>query len=93
MAAFLGPEGVFQIDLLHDPVFFGPLCETELLVLERFPDRYAFGSRLVKLRALFDAPTISYTRSLWAWPAAWYFDQLCEIDQSGTTGRKGSKVR
>jgi hypothetical protein len=37
----------------------------------------------VKLLSLFDVHLISYKRSLWAWLAAWYFDQLCEIDGSG----------
>ena len=78
-----GAPGSVPDDLFHDPVFSSPLCETELLVRERFPDRYAFGNRLVKLLSLFDAHLISYKRSLWAWLAAWYFDQLCEIDGSG----------
>ena len=69
--------------MLCDAAFSNPLCETELLIRERFPDRYAFGNRLVKLLSLFDAHTISYRRSLWAWLAAWYFDQLCEVDRSG----------
>ena len=37
----------------------------------------------MKLLSLFDAHAISYKRSLWAWLAAWYFDQLCEVDVSG----------
>jgi hypothetical protein len=69
--------------LLCDAAFSNPLCETELLIRERFPDRYAFGNRLAKLLSLFDAHTISYKRSLWAWLAAWYLDQLCEVDGSG----------
>ena len=78
-----GAPGRVPDDLFHDPVFSNPLCETELLARERFSDRYAFGNRLVKLLSLFDAHLISYKRSLWAWLAAWYFDQLCEIDGSG----------
>jgi hypothetical protein len=78
-----GAPGNIPADLLCDPAFSNPLCETELLGRERFPDRYAFGNRLVKLLSLFDAHTISYKRSLWAWLAAWYFDQLCEDDGSG----------
>jgi hypothetical protein len=77
-----GAPGSVPDDLFHDPVFSSPLCETELLVRERFPDRYAFGNRL-QLLSLFDAHSISYKRSLSAWLAAWYFDQLCEIDGSG----------
>jgi hypothetical protein len=78
-----GAQGNVPDDLLHDPAFANPLCETELLVRERFPDRYTFGNRLVKLLSLFDAHTTSYKRSLWSWLAAWYFDQLCETDTSG----------
>ena len=78
-----GAPGNVPDDLLCDPAFSNPLCETELLIRERFPDRYAFGNRLVKLLSLLDAYTISYKRSLWAWLAAWYFDQLCEVDASG----------
>jgi hypothetical protein len=78
-----GAPGNVPDDLLCDAAFSNPLCETELLIRERFPDRYAFGNRLVKLLSLFDAHTISYRRSLWAWLAAWYFDQLCEVDRSG----------
>jgi hypothetical protein len=78
-----GAPGSVPDDLLHDPLFSSALCETELLVRERFPDRYAFGNRLVKLLGLFDAHKISYKRSLWSWLAAWYFDQLCAVDGSG----------
>ena len=78
-----GAPGNVPDDLLCDPAFSNPLCETELLIRERFPDRYAFGNRLVKLLSLFDSHTISYRRSLWAWLAAWYFDQLCEVDGAG----------
>ena len=78
-----GAPGNVPDDLLGDAAFSNPLCETGLLVRERFPDRYAFGNRLAKLLSLFDAHTISYKRGLWAWLAAWYFDQLCEIDASG----------
>lgn len=70
-------------DLLVDPVFSTPMCETELLTKERFLDRYSFGCRLVQLLRLFDSHAISYKRGLWSWLAAWYFDQLCEIDGSG----------
>jgi len=70
-------------DLLVDPVFSTPMCETELLTKERFPDRYSFGCRLVQLLSSFDSHTISYKRMLWSWLAAWYFDQLCESDGSG----------
>jgi hypothetical protein len=78
-----GAPGNVPDDLLCDPAFSNPLCETELLIRERFPHRYAFGNRLVKLLSLFDAHRISYNRGLWAWLAAWYFDQLCEVDASG----------
>ena len=35
-----GAPGNVSDDLLLDPVFSNPLCETELLVRERFSDRY-----------------------------------------------------
>lgn len=70
-------------DLLIDPMFSAPLCETDLLMRERFADRYSFGCRLVQLLGGFDRHAISYKRALWSWLSAWYFDQLCEIDSSG----------
>jgi hypothetical protein len=78
-----GAPGGVPDDLLIDPVFSAPLCETGLLTRERFPDRYSFGCRLVQLLSPFDSHAISYKRTLWSWLAAWYFDQLCEIDASG----------
>ncbi len=88
IAAFLkwlrsGAPGNIPNDLLVDPVFSTALCETDLLTRERFSDRYSFGSRLVHLLRPFDSHTISYKRTLWAWLAAWYFEQLCEIGASG----------
>ena len=44
-----GAPGNMPNDLLVDPVFSTPMCETELLTKERFPDRYSFGCRLVQL--------------------------------------------
>ena len=70
-------------DLLVDPEFSTPLCETDLLTKDRFPDRYSFGCRLVQLLSQFDVRAISYKRGLWAWLAAWYFDQLSEVDGTG----------
>jgi hypothetical protein len=78
-----GALGNVPDDLLVDPEFSTPLCKTELLVKDRFPDRYSFGCRLVQLLSAFDSHSISYKRSLWSWLAAWYFDQLSEIDSSG----------
>jgi hypothetical protein len=78
-----GAPGDVPNDLLVDPQFSTPMCETDLLGRERFPDRYSFGCRLVKLLQPFDSHAISYKRALWSWLAAWYFDQLCEIEASG----------
>jgi hypothetical protein len=78
-----GAPGNVPDDLLIDPAFSIPLCETDLLVKERFPDRYSFGCRLAQLLSTFDSRAISYNRALWSWLAAWYFDQLCEINGSG----------
>jgi hypothetical protein len=78
-----GAPGNVPNDLLVDPVFSTPLCDTELLTKDRFTDRYSFGCRLVQLLSPFDSHIISYKRTLWSWLAAWYFDQLCEIDNSG----------
>lgn len=78
-----GAAGDIPPDLLSDPAFSLPLCETDLLDGERFADRYSFGCRLVELLSPFDKHAISYRRTLWAWLAAWYFDQLCEIDSAG----------
>ena len=78
-----GAPGSVPNDLLVDPAFSTPMCETELLTKEKFPDRYSFGCRLVQLLSPFDSHAISYKRTLWSWLAAWYFDQLCEIDSSG----------
>jgi hypothetical protein len=72
------PEGLFA-----DPLFSTPLCETDLLTQEPFPDRYSFGCRLIQLLKGFDSREISYRRGLWSWLAAWYFGQLCETDTSG----------
>ncbi len=79
----LGAPGNVPDDLLVDPEFSTPLCETDLLVRDRFADRYSFGCRLVQLLSGFDRHAISYKRTLWSWLAAWYFDQLCEIDAAG----------
>jgi hypothetical protein len=78
-----GAPGNVPNDLLTDSTYSSPLCETDLLTRDRFADRYSFGCRLVELLIRFDSHTISYRRSLWSWLAAWYFDQLCEIDGSG----------
>lgn len=78
-----GAHGNVPDDLLFNPAFSTPLCETDLLVKERFSDRYSFGCRLVELLSSFDSHTISYRKPLWSWLAAWYFDQLCEVDPSG----------
>lgn len=78
-----GAPGSVPSDLLADPAFSTPMRETDLLGRERFPDRYSFGCRLVELLRPFDSHAISYKRTLWAWLAAWYFDQLCDIDASG----------
>lgn len=78
-----GAPGEIPNDLLVDPVFSKPLCESDLLARERFTDRYSFGCRLVELLRPFDRHVISYGRALWSWLAAWYFDQLCETDGSG----------
>lgn len=78
-----GAQGDVPKDLLIDPMFSTPMCETELLAKERFPDRFSFGCRLVQLLSSFDSHDISYKRSLWSWLAAWYFDQLCDVDTSG----------
>jgi hypothetical protein len=78
-----GATGDVPGDLLGDPGFTVPLNETEWLGRERFPDRYSFGCRLLQLLSPFDRHFISYRRGLWAWLAAWYFDQLCEFDESG----------
>lgn len=79
-----GALGDIPDDLLVDPAFSTPLYKTDLLTRERFPDRYSFGCRLVELLSPLDRHVISYKRTLWAWLAAWYFEQLCEIDASGT---------
>jgi hypothetical protein len=78
-----GAQGEIPHDLLVDPAFSTPLCQTDLLARERFSDRYSFGCRLVQLLSPFDSHVISYKRTLWSWLAAWYFDQLCEIDGAG----------
>ncbi len=88
MDAFLkwlrsGAQGDVPNDLLLDPTFSSPLGETELLRREKISDRYSFGCRLVELLSPFDSREISYKRTLWAWLAAWYFDQLCDTDRSG----------
>src|SRR5947209_8272227 len=78
-----GAPGSVPSDLLADLSFSTPMCETDLLGREQFPDRYTFGCRLAELLRPFDSREISYKRTLWAWLAAWYFDQLCDIDASG----------
>lgn len=78
-----GAIGSVPPDLLSDPALSVPLGETDWLGSERFPDRYSFGCRLVQLLSPLDRYSISYRRGLWAWLAAWYFEQLCDVDASG----------
>jgi hypothetical protein len=69
LSCFANP-GNAPSDLLIDPTFSTPLCETDLLARERFPDRNSFGCRLVQLLSPFDSHAISYKRTLWSWLAA-----------------------
>lgn len=79
-----GAPGAVPRDLLFDPAFAKPICETALLSDRQFKDRYEFGCRLVELLKDFDSHEISYNRGLWSWLAAWYFDQICPIGENGT---------
>src|SRR5664280_2097992 len=79
-----GALGAIPRDLLVDPEFSEPMGKTELLNGKRFKDRYEFGVQLVELLKPFDSREISYNRGLWAWIAAWFFDQLCPLNVDGS---------
>lgn len=79
-----GAQGEIASDLLFDQVFSETMIQTELLNRKQFDDRYEFGSHLVQLLQPFKAREISFDRGLWAWLAAWYFEQLCPRDANGT---------
>jgi hypothetical protein len=79
-----GAQGPIPHDLLADPEFSKPMAETHLLNDKQFKDRYEFGVRLVELLQPFDRHDFSYNRGLWAWLAAWFFDQLCPRNTDGS---------
>lgn len=78
-----GATGQITPDLLVDPDFSKSMGETELLSRKEFDDRYDFGAHLVRILAPFNSREISFDRGLWAWLAAWYFEQLCPRNADG----------
>jgi hypothetical protein len=79
-----GAIGAIPRDLVVDPEFSELMGKTNLLNSRRFKDRYEFGVLLVELLKPFDSHEISYDRGLWAWLAAWFFDQLCPLNVDGS---------
>jgi hypothetical protein len=79
-----GAKGHVARDLLVESDFSRPLMETELLDRKHFEDRYDFGCHLVQLLQPFNSREISFDRGLWAWLAAWYFEQLCPSSPDGS---------
>ena len=77
-----GPQGTLPPDLLNDPDFTAE-CGSALVERQTFSDRYVFGRYLAGLLQEFDRPTIAYSRGLWSWLAAFYFDEICPRDSEG----------
>ena len=78
-----GADGQIARDLLIDNAFSNPMVESDLLSVTEFNNRFEFGVHLVKLLEQFNNREISFDRGLWAWLAAWYFEQLCPRDVNG----------
>jgi hypothetical protein len=79
-----GAAGNIAQDLLIDDIFSKPMAQTELLAPRQFENRFQFGAHLVKLLSSFNSRDISFDRSLWAWLAAYYFEQLCPRGADGS---------
>src|ERR1051326_6973362 len=79
-----GANGNVPRDLLADPVFSKVMLETELLREKDFQNRFQFGAHLSLLLLSLSSREISFDRGLWAWLAAWYFDQLCPLNTDGS---------
>ena len=79
-----GARGQVPSDLLIDSEFSKVMIETDLLDQRQFSSRYDFGIHLVKLLEPLNSREISFDRGMWAWLAAWYFDQLCPANPDGS---------
>ena len=79
-----GAKGQIPLELLTNSDFSKPMGEVRLSNNTRFNDRYEFGVELVQLLAPFNKRDISFNRGLWAWLAAWFFDQLCPVEADGS---------
>lgn len=79
-----GAQGRIPRELLTDVEFSKPMGDAKLSDRTDFTDRYEFGVNLVQLLEPFNRRDISYNRGLWAWLAAWYFDQLCPANPDGS---------
>jgi hypothetical protein len=79
-----GAKGEVARDLLVESDFSKSMMETALLDRKQFSDRFDFGSHLIKLLEPFNSREISFDRGLWAWLAAWYFEQLCPVAVDGS---------
>jgi hypothetical protein len=78
-----GAKGQVPVDLLTESEFSKPLIETELLNRRHFENRFDFGCHLVQLLQPFRSREISFNRGLWAWLAAWHFEELCPLTPDG----------
>ena len=85
-----GAVGAVPRDLLFDDAFSKDVGVADLRSEERFADRYEFGCRLVQLLQHCDSRSISYDRGLWTWLAAWFFEQLCPVDENGVRAVRNS---
>jgi hypothetical protein len=79
-----GAQGNVPRDLFTELVFSKPMLQTDLLNRLEFRDRYDFGAHLVRLLRPVNSQEISFDRGLWAWLAAWYFEQLCPRNADGS---------
>jgi hypothetical protein len=79
-----GAQGSVPRELLFDNEFSTPMGEAHLLDNTRFVDRYDFGVHLVTLLEPFHKRDISFNRTMWAWLAAWFFDQLGPPSMDGS---------
>src|SRR5580700_4529667 len=79
-----GAQGQVPRELLIDVEFSKPMGDAKLSDGTIFNNRYEFGVNLVQLLEPFNRRDISYNRGLWAWLAAWFFDQLCPSNPDGS---------
>jgi len=78
-----GAIGRVSRDMLMESGFSQRIGEVAILDQMEFANRHDFGAHLVQLLQPFNVHEISYDRGLWAWLAAWYFEQLCPVTPNG----------